>query len=92
LRYLVVMAHGRNTAPVSGTKIRHRREEAGLTLRALADLCAEHGQGATYSQLSLIERDRVRPRPPLLKALAGALGTTVAELLDRGPHDVEVAS
>lgn len=81
------MAHGRNTAPVSGTKIRHRREEAGLTLRDLASLCGKHGKQATAQQLLNIEHGKSRPRPALLLALANALGATVAELLDRDAAD-----
>lgn len=85
------MGHGRNTAPVSGTKIRQRREDAGLTFRDLAELCGQHGKAATPKQLVDFEHDRSRPRPDLLRALASALGTTIADLLDRESADDDSA-
>lgn len=81
------MGHGQNTAPVSATKLRRKREEAGLTFRDLADLCAEHGKPATPKQLVDYEFGRSRPRPDLLRVLASALGTTIADLLEPASDD-----
>lgn len=86
------MGHGRNTAPVSGTKIRRKREEAGLTFRDLAERCEQHGKSATPKQLVDYELGRSRPRPDLLRALASALGTTIADLLEPADDDSAVAS
>lgn len=60
-----------------GAKIRRERQLAGLTIRSLA-----HKTGISESRLSTIENGRGGSlRPPALKAVADALGLTVADLV-----------
>ena len=77
------MAHGQPTTQIDGPGLRRRREYAGLTLRAFAKRCREHGHPVSNSQLSKIEREQSRPRPGLLRALASALDIEVADLVKK---------
>ncbi|MCU1528914.1 MAG: family transcriptional regulator [Frondihabitans sp.] len=65
-----------------GHRIRHFRQERGLTLAEL---------GATLelstSQLSLMENGKREPRVSLLGTIATALGVTVADLLEKEAPD-----
>jgi transcriptional regulator with XRE-family HTH domain len=61
----------------NGAKIRRERQLAGLTLQNLADR-----SGVSQSRLSSVENGRGGSlRPPTLKAVAEALGLTVADLV-----------
>ncbi len=61
---------------VFGRRLRHERRRRGLTLAELGELV---GRPAPY--LSQLENGRIEPRLSLLGELAGALGTTVANLV-----------
>jgi transcriptional regulator with XRE-family HTH domain/predicted transcriptional regulator len=63
-----------------GQRIRHFRAAAGLTLDQLGERA-----GIAGSQLSLMENGKREPRLSLLGEIAGALGVTVATLLDETP-------
>lgn len=63
-----------------GRRIRHRRTSQRMTLDDLA-----RATGSTPSQLSLVENGRREPRLTLLQAIASALGTTTADLLQEAP-------
>lgn len=52
--------------------LRRAREEAGMTMRQLADAA-----GVSANTISLIEASRSAPRADVLKALAEALGTSM---------------
>jgi transcriptional regulator with XRE-family HTH domain len=52
------------------TPMRDRRLERGLTLRDVADECADRGVPVDNSQLSKIERRLATPRPKLRAVLA----------------------
>jgi len=75
------MAHGRPTLPFDGDGLRRRRELGGMSLRALAERCEQRGQPISNSQLSKIERGLSRPRPALLKVLAGVFKVRPEQLL-----------
>lgn len=68
-----------NVATV-GARIRHVRQARGMTLAELGSAV-----GKAPSQLSLVENGRREPRLSLLQSLAGALDTTVEELLRPEP-------
>lgn len=76
------MAHGQPSIPLKDGVVRRRRELGGMTLRGLADRCAEAGQPISNSQLSKIERGINRPRPALLVTLAEVLGIDVEQLVE----------
>lgn len=63
-----------------GQRIRHFRNEAGLTLDQLGDRV-----GIAGSQLSLMENGRREPRLSLLQGIAGTVGVQVSDLLDDEP-------
>jgi predicted transcriptional regulator/transcriptional regulator with XRE-family HTH domain len=63
-----------------GQRIRHFRNEAGLTLDQLGELV-----GIAGSQLSLMENGRREPRLSLLQGIAGTVGIPVSQLLDDAP-------
>ncbi len=65
---------------VLGRRIREARRRADLTL---AELGERIGRPAPY--LSQLENGRVEPKLGLVGAIAGALGTTTADLLAPGP-------
>lgn len=69
-----------------GHRIRHYRNEAGLTLDALGERV-----GVAASYLSLIENGKREPRLALLDDLARALDVTVADLLDTRPPSERAA-
>lgn len=59
------------------------RLRLGLTLRQLADRCAEHGILVGWSTLAKIERGESVPRPQLRAVLANILDLDV-EAFERG--------
>lgn len=63
-----------------GQRIRHFRNEAGLTLDQLGEQV-----GIAGSQLSLMENGRREPRLSLLQGIAGTVGIPVSELLNDAP-------
>ncbi|TDN75433.1 XRE family transcriptional regulator [Pseudonocardia autotrophica] len=65
--------------PVSelGRRVREGRQRRGLTLQGLADAA-----GVSRSMLSEIERGAKMPTVLVLDRVAGALGSSVAQLLD----------
>ena len=63
-----------------GQRIRHFRNEAGLTLDQLGERV-----GIAGSQLSLMENGRREPRLSLLQGIAGTIGIPVSELLNDAP-------
>lgn len=63
-------------AVVLGRRLRHLRAQKNLTLDALAGRV-----GVTASHLSLVENGHREPKLSLLAELAGALGTTLDDLL-----------
>ena len=63
-----------------GQRIRHFRNEAGLTLDQLGERV-----GIAGSQLSLMENGRREPRLSLLQGIAGTVGILVSQLLDDTP-------
>ncbi|HAQ22475.1 MAG TPA: XRE family transcriptional regulator, partial [Acidimicrobiaceae bacterium] len=65
---------------VLGHRLRHLRQEAGLTLAALGKRI---GRPASY--LSQVENGRLEPRLGVLGELAGALDCTTADLLEPTP-------
>ncbi|MCU1525469.1 MAG: family transcriptional regulator [Microbacteriaceae bacterium] len=69
-----------------GQRIRHYRNEAGLTLDQLGSAV-----GIAGSQLSLMENGRREPRLSLLQGIAGAVGVQVSELLDEKPPTARAA-
>ncbi len=69
-----------------GQRIRHFRNEAGLTLDQLGNAV-----GIAGSQLSLMENGRREPRLSLLQGIAGTVGVLVSELLDGAPPTARAA-
>lgn len=69
-----------------GQRIRHFRQEAGLTLDQVGEQV-----GTAASQLSLIENGRREPRVTLLGEIAKALGVSVPDLLDETPPSPRAA-
>lgn len=71
-----VSGHGitwlRRTGSTRGDALRRAREEAGMTMRQLADAA-----GVSANTISLIEAGRSAPRADVLKALADALQTSM---------------
>lgn len=65
---------------ILGRRIRHHRNEAGLTLDQLGE---QVGKPAPY--LSLLENGKKEPRVNLVMEIAHALGVEVADLLDATP-------
>jgi transcriptional regulator with XRE-family HTH domain/predicted transcriptional regulator len=63
-----------------GQRVRHARQQAGLTLEELSTQV-----GVTASQLSLVETGKREAKIGLLSSLATALGVEVSELLDETP-------
>ncbi|HEY8913398.1 MAG TPA: helix-turn-helix domain-containing protein [Lacisediminihabitans sp.] len=63
-----------------GQRIRHFRNEAGLTLDQLGSAV-----GIAGSQLSLMENGRREPRLSLLQGIAGTVGVPVSDLLSEQP-------
>lgn len=65
-----------------GPRVRQLRAQSrggqGMTQEELAEVA-----GISVSFVSMVERGERHPRLPMLEALAGALGTTVAELLSQ---------
>ena len=59
---------------VDGHELRRRRENAGWSMRQLAQVCKDAGQPVDHSQISHYESGAKTPRPDRLKALAKALG------------------
>ncbi len=71
------------------TFIRQWREFRGLTLEQLADRVGEVLGGFTHASLSRIERGLQPYSQDILEAIANALQTDVASLLNRDPSDPE---
>lgn len=67
----------RRTGSTRGDALRRAREEAGMTMRQLADAA-----GVSANTISLIEAGRSAPRADVLKALATALGTSMDAIWD----------
>ncbi|MCI2240011.1 helix-turn-helix domain-containing protein [Paenibacillus sp. TRM 82003] len=63
-----------------GRRIRHHRRARGLTLAQLGEAV-----GTAQSLLSQVENGKREPRLSLIAAVAEALGTTPADLLDPAP-------
>ncbi len=63
-----------------GRRVRHHRRARGLTLARLGEAV-----GVAPSHLSQVENGKREPRLSLVAALAQALGTTAADLLDAAP-------
>ena len=63
-----------------GQRVRHARQQAGLTLEDLSQQV-----GVTASQLSLVETGKREAKISLLSSLASALSVEVSELLDETP-------
>lgn len=61
-------------------RVRQLRNEAGLSLDALASQC-----GVSRSMLSLIERGESSPTAVLLEKVAHGLGATLADLFQQAP-------
>ena len=66
-----------------GERFKRKREDASLTQEAVA-----FAAGTSVVTVRRLEADQHSPKVDTLQALAAAVGTTVAELLD----DEEVAS
>ncbi|ROP36253.1 helix-turn-helix domain-containing protein [Saccharothrix texasensis] len=75
------MAHGRPSYRFDGDGLRTRRETGGMSLRALAKRCEQHGYRVGDSQLSKIERGLCTPRPGLLRVLARIFNVPTEALL-----------
>ena len=60
----------------TGERVRILRDRAGLTMRALAERSGVH-----VSTICATEIGKTQPRVETLRALAAALGVTVAALL-----------
>jgi transcriptional regulator with XRE-family HTH domain len=69
-----------------GKVVRERRKEQGMTLRELAKRC---GYSKTY--VGEIEQGIKKPTLTALEAVALALGTTVAEVVDLGERQKAIA-
>ncbi|MET1042839.1 MAG: helix-turn-helix domain-containing protein [Microbacteriaceae bacterium] len=69
-----------------GQRIRHYRNEAGLTLDQLGNAV-----GMAGSQLSLMENGKREPRITLLGGIASTLGVEVADLLNSAPPNARAA-
>lgn len=63
-----------------GRRVRYLRKAAGMTLDGLGEAV-----GAAPSQLSLIENGKREPKLGMIKALAGAFGVGIDELLGAEP-------
>jgi len=61
------------------SRCKQQRLRRGLTLRQLADLCADEGTPVDYGQLGRIERGEATPRPALRAALAKLLELDVTD-------------
>lgn len=72
-------------AVVKLTRLRRRRIEAALTQQQLADRA-----GISRNALVRLEALRSQPRPPTLRRLADALGTSPADLME--PEDLPSGS
>lgn len=67
--------------PTLGAQIRKHREQAGLSLRALADLA-----GVPHATICRIEGDHEQPSWNRLARIAEALGTTLDGVTDGVPR------
>lgn len=68
--------------PFSGAELRRRRELCGLLQEQLAARCTANGHPVSRARISKLEtKPDDMPSPPLLGALAAALGCEVADLL-----------
>lgn len=65
------------------TTIYAQRLQLGLTLRDLADRCAQEGTPVHFTTLSAIERGIHVPRPPLRAALARVLDLDIVTDFER---------
>lgn len=72
---------------VVGHLLRCERHRQG---RTLAQLAAD--SGVSMQHLSDVERGTKDPSSEILAAIAGALGLTVLDLVQRAVHDAEVGS
>ena len=70
-------------ARVVGQRIKHERQERGLTLAQLAEAA-----GSSAPHLSQVENGRREPTLRLLGALASGLGVPVEQLLRPDPAEV----
>ncbi|HEV2779109.1 MAG TPA: helix-turn-helix transcriptional regulator [Actinophytocola sp.] len=77
------MARKPLTSPFRPHLLQRRREQAGLSIVALARRCKEQGHEVHASAIGKVERGVNGPSPELLKALARALGVEVSDLLDK---------
>jgi len=62
-------------------RLKQLRQDAGLSLRALSDLCADNGCRISPSQLSKVERGLNFPGPRRLHAICQSLHTTRADVI-----------
>lgn len=77
------MSHGSPSYTIDSAELRRRRENAGWSLRELADKCRATGQPVDASQISTYELGKSNPRPRALKALATALGCEPDDLKEK---------
>ncbi len=67
--------------PALGKAIRQLREERGMTQEALAQEA-----GVTVGHMSMIERGHSNPTWATVKAITGALGVPMVELVERAEN------
>ena len=72
-------------APNVASKVRELREERGLSLRALAELC-----GISPNTVSLIERGTSSPSVDTLQHLARGLGVPIVAFFERGDAEARL--
>lgn len=63
--------------PQTSNSAKEERLRRGLTLRALAQQCADKGVPVDFGQLARIERGEAIPRPRLRAVLAELLGLDI---------------
>jgi transcriptional regulator with XRE-family HTH domain len=69
--------------PFCGSLLREERERQGLTMQAVADLCAKAGRPISREQIGRLEAGRHGPTPRVFAALYRALGVQPDALLQR---------
>ncbi len=68
-----------------GARIRHLREEAGLSLRGLADIC-----GISFNAISRIEHGENSPTVATLHRLASALNVPITDFFTQAPAQMTI--